>query len=238
MCILAGGLGTRLGEHVRDTPKPLLEVAGKPFVFHQLELLRHYGARRIVLCVGYLGELIERAVGNGSSLGLAVSYAYDPPKLAGTAGAVRAALPQLGDEFLVLYGDTYLRIDYLDVQRVFRASGMPALMTVLRNEGQWDTSNVLFADGRVVSYDKGNPTPEMKWIDYGLGVLTPEALNATDDPDLAVVYRVLAEQGRLAGYEATERFYEIGTPESLAETEAFLAEHLGQPVRNHAPERS
>jgi NDP-sugar pyrophosphorylase family protein len=236
VCILAGGLGTRLGEHVRHTPKPLVEVAGKPFVFHQLDLLRANGARRIVLCVGYLGELIERAVGDGSALGLEVSYAYDPPRLAGTAGAVRAALPQLGDEFLVLYGDTYLRIDYLDVQRTFRESGMPALMTVLRNEGRWDTSNVLYDEGRVVSYDKRSPTPDMKWIDYGLGVLTPEALEASDDADLAVIYRVLAEQGRLAGYEARERFYEIGTPAALAETEEFLANHLarpGEPVRNH-----
>lgn len=222
MCILAGGLGTRLGEQVRDTPKPLLEVAGKPFVFHQLELLREFAARRIVLCVGYLGELIERAVGDGSSLGLEVSYVYDPPKLAGTAGAVRQALPQLGDEFLVLYGDTYLRIDYLDVQRTFRESGLPALMTVLRNEGRWDTSNVLFEDGRVVSYDKRNPVPEMKWIDYGLGMMRREALEASGDEDLSEVYAEVARRGELAAYEASERFYEIGTPESLRETDAFL----------------
>jgi N-acetyl-alpha-D-muramate 1-phosphate uridylyltransferase len=237
VCILAGGLGTRLGEHVRDTPKPLLPVAGKPFVFHQLELLRRYGARRIVLCVGYLGERIEQAVGAGSSLGLEIAYSYDGPELAGTAGAVRQALPQLGDEFLVLYGDTYLRIDYADVQRAFRASGMPALMTVLRNDGRWDTSNVVFEHGRVTLYDKRNLVPEMKWIDYGLGMFSAEGLGATDEPDLADVYRELASQGRLAGYEATERFYEIGTPEALAETEAFLTSHLGLPtgeVRNHA----
>jgi NDP-sugar pyrophosphorylase family protein len=240
VCILAGGLGTRLGEQVRDTPKPLLPVAGKPFVYHQLELLRSYGAQRIVLCVGYLGERIEQTVGDGSELGLEVLYSYDGPELAGTAGAVRQALPQLGDEFMVLYGDTYLRIDYADIQRAFRESGMPALMTVLRNEGRWDTSNVVF-DGRLVTvYDKRNRTPEMQWIDYGLGVLTADALDVTDDTDLATVYRTLAEQGQLAGYEATERFYEIGTPEALAETEAFLAYHLGgsgEHVRNHAGER-
>lgn len=222
VCILAGGLGSRLGEQVRDTPKPLLEVAGEPFVVHQLRLLRDNGARRIVLCVGYLGELIERAVGDGHSLGLEVSYSYDGPDLAGTAGAVRQALPQLGDEFLVLYGDTYLRIDYLDVQRAFRESGLPALMTVLRNDGRWDTSNVLFAGGRVVSYDKRNPTPEMSWIDYGLGMMRRDALEVSDDADLAGLYAELARRGELAGYEATERFYEIGTPDSLLETDEFL----------------
>jgi N-acetyl-alpha-D-muramate 1-phosphate uridylyltransferase len=223
VCILAGGLGTRLGERVRDTPKPLLPVAGRPFVFHQLELLRRYGARRIVLCVGYLGEEIERVVGDGSELGLEVLYAYDPPDLAGTAGAVRGALQLLGEEFLVLYGDTYLRIDYLDVQRAFRESGLPALMTVLRNEGRWDTSNVVFEDGLVKVYDKQQLTPDMHWIDYGLGMLAAPALDVTADADLAAVYRKLAQRGQLAGYEATERFYEIGTPDALSETESFLA---------------
>ena len=223
VCILAGGLGTRLGERVRDTPKPLLPVAGRPFVFHQLELLRRHGARRIVLCVGYLGEEIERVVGDGSELDLEVLYAYDPPDLAGTAGAVRGALHLLGEEFLVLYGDTYLRIDYMDVQRAFRESGMPALMTVLRNEGRWDTSNVVFADGLVKVYDKQHLTPDMHWIDYGLGMLSAAALDVTGDADLAAVYRELARRGELAGYEATERFYEIGTPHALSETETFLA---------------
>ena len=222
VCILAGGLGTRLGEQVRDTPKPLLPVADEPFVFHQLRLLREYRARRIVLCVGYLGERIEETVGDGAALGLEVSYSYDGPELAGTAGAVRQALPQLGNEFLVLYGDTFLQIDYLDVQRVFRESGLPALMTVLRNDGRWDTSNVLFADGRVMCYDKRDPTPEMKWIDYGLGMMRRDALEASDAVDLAEVYAELARRGQLAGYEASERFYEIGTPDSLRETDEFL----------------
>jgi NDP-sugar pyrophosphorylase family protein len=220
VCILAGGLGTRLGEAVRDTPKPLLEVAGRPFALWQLDLLRSYGARRIVMCVGYLGERIEAVV--GSPFGLDVRYVYDPPELAGTAGAVRGALDLLGERFLVLYGDTYLRIDYADVARALVASGKPALMTVLRNEGRWDTSNVVLDGGRIVRYDKANPTPDMRWIDYGLGALTPAALDEPGD-DLAEIYARLAERGELAGYEATERFYEIGTPDSLAETSAFLA---------------
>jgi MurNAc alpha-1-phosphate uridylyltransferase len=224
VCILAGGLGTRLGSATRNVPKPLLEVAGRPFVFWQLELLRRHGAQRAVLCVGYLGEQIEAAVGDGAGLGLEVEFAYDPPDLAGTAGAVRAVLDRLGEEFLVLYGDTYLRIDYRAVQRAHEASGLPALMTVLHNRGRWDTSNVLFDGARVLRYDKRAPGPEMEWIDYGLGALTPAALAAAPDADdLSDVYRVLAERGRLAGFEATERFYEIGTPDSLAETSAFLA---------------
>jgi prepilin-type processing-associated H-X9-DG protein len=217
VCILAGGLGSRLGAASRDLPKPIVEVAGKPFLAHVLELLRSHGAQRVVLCVGYLGELIENRLGDGAQFGLELRYRYDPPGLAGTAGAVRAALDDLGERFLVLYGDTYLRVDYADVAR----RPGEAVMTVLENAGRWDRSNVLYADGRVLRYDKRDPTPDMRWIDYGLSVLTPGVLGSEDD--LADVFARLAAEGRLAGYLATERFYEIGTPEALAETEAFLS---------------
>ncbi len=226
VCILAGGLGTRLGGIVADTPKPLLEVAGEPFLRHQLRLLRHYGASEIVICVGYRGERIEAVLGDGADLGLTVRYVYDGPELRGTAGAIRGAEKLLGEAFLVLYGDTYLRIDYAEVQRAFEASGLPALMTVLRNEGRWDTSNVRLEDGRAF-YDKRHPTPDMAWIDYGLGVLRANALDAAgpDEPDLVAVYHELSKRGELAAYMATERFYEIGTPDALAETDAFLRAH-------------
>jgi NDP-sugar pyrophosphorylase family protein len=225
VCILAGGLGSRLGDAVADTPKPLLPVAGRPFLFHQLELLRRFGAQRVVLCVGYLGSQIQDAVGDGSAFGLDVHYSEDGPIQIGTAGAVRKALPLLGERFLVLYGDTYLRIDYADVDRHAAACGQPALMTVLRNDGRWDTSNAEFADGRV-RYDKFVPDPSMRYIDYGLSVLTRDALELTDPSasDLATVFTQLSAAGRLAGYEATERFYEIGTPAALAEAAAFLAD--------------
>jgi NDP-sugar pyrophosphorylase family protein len=227
VCILAGGLGTRLGELVETVPKPLIEVAGAPFLVHQLRLLASYGAERVVLCIAYKGELIEQALGDGSALGLGIhiDYRYDGPATGGTAGAVRGALDLLpADGFLVLYGDTYLRIDYRAVADRFRGSGCPALMTVLRNEGRWDTSNVLLDGDRVARYDKHAPTPEMAWIDYGLSALTAEALNAAgpNADDLADVFSVLSREGGLAAYEATERFFEIGTPAALAETDSFL----------------
>lgn len=221
ICILAGGRGTRLGARVADTPKPLLEVAGEPFLFHQLRLLAEHGARRAVLCVGYLGELIEAGVGS-RRYGIEIEYSYDSPDLDGTLGAIRRALPLLGDRFLVLYGDTYLRLDYRDAVRSWERSGTSGLMCVLRNEGRWDTSNALYRDGRVLAYDKRNPTPEMRWIDYGLGGLRADAVTGGES-DLAALYRDLAERGELCGYEVTERFHEIGTPAAFAETEAFLS---------------
>jgi NDP-sugar pyrophosphorylase family protein len=223
VCILAGGLGTRLGERVRDTPKALLEVAGRPFLLHQLALLAAHRAREAVVCVGYRGEQVEGVIGD-ERFGVRLRYSYDAPGLDGTLGAVRRALPLLGERFLVLYGDTYLRIAYEAVDAAWRDSGLPAVMTVLRNDGRWDTSNVVLRGDRVERYDKRNPTPDMRWIDYGLGGLEARALAAVDpeEPDLAVLYERLAARGELLGYEAVRRFYEIGTPESLAETDAFL----------------
>jgi NDP-sugar pyrophosphorylase family protein len=212
-----------MGERVRDTPKPLLEVAHEPFLFHQLRLLAAHDAREVVLCVGYRGEQIESRIGT-ERFGIRVQYSFDAPRLDGTLGAVRRALPLLGERFLVLYGDTYLRIDYADVARFWRESGLPAVMSVLRNEGRWDTSNVHFEDGRVRAYDKYAPTPDMHWIDYGLGGLTVDALAVVDDDesDLAGLYHRLSVLDRLCGFEATERFYEIGTPSGLEEADAFL----------------
>ena len=187
-----------------------------------MELLRAHGARRIVIAVGYLGGLIEEHVADGARFGLEVLFVHDGPEPVGTAGAVRRALPLLGDEFMVLYGDAYLRVDYADVARAFRRSGLPALMTVYRNRGRWVPSNAVYDEGRVIAYDKASPPPGAEWIDYGLLAFARSALEANSRTDLADVTRDLAAAGRLAGYRASERFYEIGTLESLGETDRFL----------------
>jgi NDP-sugar pyrophosphorylase family protein len=223
ICILAGGLGTRLGGQVATTPKPLLEIAGEPFLLHQLRLLAANAAKEVVLCVGYLGEQIDERIGR-EQFGIRIEYSYDEPGLDGTLGAIRRALPLLPDRFLVLYGDTYLCLDYGAAVRAWEASGCRGLMTVLRNEGRWDSSNVLYRDGRVIAYNKTAPGSDMRWIDYGLGGLEASALELVprDERDLSQLYTRLAQLGELSGYEIHDRFYEIGSPESLAETEAFL----------------
>jgi NDP-sugar pyrophosphorylase family protein len=224
VAILAGGLATRMHPVTQTIPKSLIEVAGRPFIEHQLELLRAEGVQNVVLCVGYRGEMIEAHVGNGNRFGLSVKYSFDGDKLLGTGGALRRALPLLGKEFFVLYGDSYLDIDYAAVQATYRESQKPALMTVFRNEGQWDTSNVLFDSAKIVRYDKRNPTADMKYIDYGLGILSHDLLKqaVTEVFDLADIFAEMAAGGRLAGFEATKRFYEIGAPSGLALTERHL----------------
>jgi NDP-sugar pyrophosphorylase family protein len=149
VAILAGGLATRLRPMTETVPKSLLELNGELFAVHQLRLLQSKGVRRVVFCVGHLGELIQQTIGNGSALGLQVDYSFDGPALLGTAGAVRNALSRLGDSFFVMYGDSYLPCDYAAISRQFQASRVLGMMTVFRNEGKWDTSNVEFEAGGV-----------------------------------------------------------------------------------------
>lgn len=226
LAILAGGLATRLRPITETIPKSLVSVAGRPFIEHQLEQLQREGIRRVVLCVGYLGEMVRDVVGDGSRFGLRVDYSFDGPKLLGTGGALRQALPLLGDTFFVLYGDSYLPIPFAPVAETFLKSGKQGLMTVYRNEGSYDTSNVVFADGRIRIYDKKAKLPEMRHIDYGLELLKPAAFEpfaGREAFDLAELLQNLLSRDQLAGHEVTTRFYEIGSHAGLNELDTLLA---------------
>ena len=228
VAILAGGLATRLRPITQTIPKALIEVAGKPFIHHQLDYLKKQGIEQVVLCIGYLGEMIQEVVGDGSTFGLRVIYSPDGPVLLGTGGDLRQALPMLGEDFFVLYGDSYLPVDFRAVQEAYLASHQPALMTVLKNGDRWDKSNVLFDQGRLVEYNKEQTSPQMHYIDYGLGILNSQVLKSypPGEPfDLAKVYNGLSINGELAGYEVFERFYEIGSHSGISETEAYLLQY-------------
>jgi len=227
VAILAGGLATRLRPITEEIPKSLIEVAGEPFICHQLEYLRKQGINSVVLCIGFLGEMIQEVVGDGSRWDMHVSYSPDGPALLGTGGALRQALPLLGEHFFILYGDSYLPIDFSDVEKIYAASGKKGLMTVLKNQNRWDKSNVEFDVGQITEYNKTRIRPQMHYIDYGLGLLQNAALQAYpagQSFDLSKVYNDLSLTGDLAGYEVFERFYEIGSHQGIADTQAYLLE--------------
>lgn len=225
VAILAGGLATRLRPITEKVPKVLVPVAGKPFLEHQLALLRREGITRAVLCVGHLGEMVQRDFGDGSAHGVKLEYSFDGPVLLGTGGALKRALPMLGERFFVLYGDSYLPIPFRPVAEFFERSGRSGLMTVFQNEGRYDTSNVVFGDGEIKVYDKKHKLPEMRHIDYGLSLFKASVFDEWpgDKPfDLADVMQRLVAQKQLAGYEVKQRFYEIGSHAGLAELETLL----------------
>ncbi len=237
--ILCGGLGTRIRAIAGDRPKSLLPVGGRPFIEHQLELLAQSDVRDIVLCVGVGADAIETHVGDGRRWGVRVAYSREPPEaLLGTGGALVNALGLLRDWCFVLYGDSYLPADYRPMARAFLESGAPAMMSVFRNEGRWDSSNARVEQGRVVFYSKSAAPGEADWIDWGLLALRREVIaryvGAHTPLDLSVMLRDLVAAGDLAAWLAPTRFYEIGKPEGWQELDRHLrergADHCSKPT--------
>ena len=229
--ILAGGLATRLRPITEKIPKALVEVGGQPFIAHQLRLLKSHGVRSVVISAWYKGEMIREYVGEGDRFGVDVQYAFDGDNPLGTAGAIRHALSLLNGPFFVLYGDSYLPCDYSNIQLHFERHLQPGLMTIYRNHGKWDTSNVEMRNNEILCYDKKNRTPRMEFIDYGLGLFKPEvfvSLPQGQPADLADTYQKLVAHHALLAYEVKQRFYEVGSFEGLRELDALLTHDPNQ----------
>lgn len=227
--ILAGGLGTRMRPLTETCPKTLLPVGGHPFAYHQLHWLAAQGIDEVVYSIGHHGDMIRRYWSEEPSPVRSIRYVDEGEQLRGTAGALRLAHEQgaLAESFFVLYGDSFLPVDFAPIWRAFQTSGQPALMTVLCNEGRWDSSNVIYQPGTrdqglVVLYDKSG-VPGMKYIDYGLSCFHRGLFDDETPSDLAALFHQLSLTGCLAGFEVHERFYEIGSPSGLRDLEQYLA---------------
>jgi N-acetyl-alpha-D-muramate 1-phosphate uridylyltransferase len=231
VAILAGGLATRLRPITEKIPKALIEVARQPFIAHQLRLLKSHGVSSVVILAWYKREMISDFVGDGNRFGMEVQYAFDGERPLGTAGAIRHALPLLKGPFFVLYGDSYLPCNYADIQAHFDRHKQLGLMTVYRNHGKWDTSNVEMGNDQILCYDKKNRTPRMKFIDYGLALFRPEVFTAIpqgQSADLAEIYQKLVAHQDLLAYEVRQRFYEVGSFEGWLELDELLTRDPNQ----------
>jgi len=231
--VLAGGLGTRMRPRTDTMPKALLPVAGRPFAERQVELLVDNGVDDIVFAVAYLGHMIQDTLGDGRRWGIGIRYVDEGDHRRGTGGATRLFVDSglADDDFAVLYGDSYLPIDYQAVWDAYATADRPALMTVIRNHDRWDTSNAELAEGRV-RYRKGaGPETGMTYIDYGLSVVSArvvsERIPRDAVSDLAELFTDLGERGMLAGFEVYERFYEVGSESGIADLEDMLARRTG-----------
>lgn len=220
--ILAGGLATRLHPITVTIPKALIEVVGNPFIYHQLDLLNENGITDVILCIGHLGNLIEEKLGNKYK-NITIKYSYDGPKLLGTGGAIKKAIKDIESSFGVLYGDSYLPINYKNIIEHFTNCKKQGLMTVFKNENKFDVSNITFLNGNIVEYNKKQINDQMKYIDYGFSILSKTSFNETEEIfDLSEIIIRLININQLAGYEVYERFYEIGSFTGLKELESKL----------------
>jgi NDP-sugar pyrophosphorylase family protein len=222
--ILAGGLGTRMRPLTDAIPKTLLPVGGRPFAAYQLDWLARHGVTEVVYCIGHQGDQIRRYWAAHASPVASLRWVDEGEQLRGTGGALRLALAEgvLDESFFVLYGDSFLPIDFAPVWRVFESGHTPALMTVLRNEGRWDVSNVVYSNGLVRLYDKRASHAEMFYVDYGLSAFRRPVIEQSTEADLSALFHRLSLAGNLAGFEVTERFYEIGSPQGLRDLELLL----------------
>ena len=205
-------------------PKTLLPVAGRPFAYHQLGWLAAQGINDVVYSIGHQGDRIRRYWDQEPAPVAKIRYVDEGQRLRGTAGALRLACEQgvLDERFFVIYGDSFLPVEFGPIWSAFQASKQPSLMAVLRNEGRWDRSNVMYEPGRVVLYDKA-AAPGLQYIDYGLSCFRRDVFEHPVPTDLAVLLHELSVSGRLAGFEVHERFYEIGSPAGLRDFEHYLA---------------
>jgi len=224
--ILAGGLATRLRPITETIPKSLIDINGEPFVFHQLKLLKSKGISNIVFCTGYLGDMIENVVGNGALFGMTIKYVNDGNTLLGTGGAVKNALPLLGESFFIMYGDSYLDCDYSQVQNIYNTQSFPGVMTIFENNDLWDKSNVEYnkEENKIVSYSKVHKTQSMNYIDYGLSLVNKSIFNSCKKNffDLASLFEKLSRQGKLGGVNVNQRFYEVGSFDGVKELKKYL----------------
>jgi NDP-sugar pyrophosphorylase family protein len=227
--VLAGGLATRLRPITDTIPKALISINNIPFVLHQLDLFKRRGIKDVHFCLGYLGKMVEDIVlGSKFVDSMNINFYYDGDKLLGTGGAIRNVMNLLPNDFFVTYGDSYLDIDYKEVGLFFKANRLnekTALMTVFKNHNKWDSSNVVFKEGKVTLYSKKNKDPKMQYIDYGLGVLTKKDFESYKEGsifDLADIYEGLSVNGNLLGIPMKQRFYEIGSFDGINDISNYL----------------
>jgi N-acetyl-alpha-D-muramate 1-phosphate uridylyltransferase len=225
IAILAGGFATRLGSLTKDFPKCLIEINGRPFIDWQMDLLVAAGYSEFVFCLSYKSEMVQEHLHDGKQWGVNVKYSLDGETQLGTGGAVKKALPLLGEEFALIYGDSYLPVEYSEIETAFKRSADLALMTIYRNGNEHDASNVEFTDGKLVNYEKGRLDPKMQYIDYGLTHFRAEAFRQTLNQqafDLSEICHKLASEKKMSGFEVFNRFYEIGSVQGIQDISDYL----------------
>lgn len=227
MVILAGGLATRLRPITKELPKSLIQILGKPFLEYQLDFLNRGGIKDVVLCVGYLGDKIEKHFGNGSKFGVNIRYSYEDKNLLGTAGALKNAEQMLEDPFFLMYGDSYLFLDFETIITHLRKFDKLGLMVVYKNYDRYDRSNVVVQGNLVSQYSKKGKADGMVWIDYGASILRRKALEPVPQNQaysLEELFPQLIEHKQLLAFEVNRRFYHIGYPEGLEEFKRYMSE--------------
>jgi NDP-sugar pyrophosphorylase family protein len=225
--ILAGGLATRMLPLTLEIPKSLLDVNDFPFIYYQLKWLKKQNITDVVISIGHLGDCIQNYVKNGEQFGLNVTYVKESVPL-GTAGALKLAydLSMLDDKFYVMYGDSFLPINFEEVNNSFNNK---TLMTFFKNNNLLDKSNIIRYTDHIL-YDpkyKLNNQNEYKYIDFGLSIIKKDIISnipSNTKYNLSDFFHDLSINNSLQGFEVYTRFFEIGSFQGLNDFRSFVNE--------------
>ncbi len=227
--ILAGGLGTRLRPITEKIPKPLVAVGGQPFLTWQLRECLRQNYKNVLLLVSYLGEQIQAHYGDGSSLGLSISYSFEGRPL-GTGGALKNAFHELDESFFILNGDSFLRAPMAELEKSFEDSGAEVLISTYDNRIQTPVKeNILAQDGWVTRYQKaGGRENGLQVVDSGIYLMKKSAIAKIKQEKFQMedLWPDLIKRKKLFSYAVNERFYDIGTPERLIEFEEKIHDYF------------
>jgi NDP-sugar pyrophosphorylase family protein len=223
--ILCGGLATRLEHLTKNIPKSMIEIKNKPFLEYQIENLKRSNIKDIVLCVGHLSEQIKNYFGDGEKFDVNIKYSHDGDKQLGPIGALKNTESLIEDIFFILYGDSYLNLDYQKMYSYFKTQNKLGLMAVYKNFNRFDKSNLIVKDDMIVAYGEKERTKEMIYIDYGTSLLRKKALNLIPKNTFFTTgefFSNLISKNELLAFEVKERFYHIGNPDALKEFSNYI----------------
>lgn len=226
--ILAGGFGKRLAPLTFLVPKPMAPVLGRPYLEYQIDWLKLYGITDILILTGYLGEAIEGYFKDGSEFGVKVSYSREKSPL-GTAGGLKLAEDKLEPYFALIYGDSFLPVDYTALEKFFLVCGLTGAVVVYGNhpyDAGVNGNTRLTAEGLIEEYRKDSEDKRFSFTEAGVMVLKKDVtdlimknvnLSLENDifPDLIV-------KKELCAYISKVPFYDIGTPERIKRFEEAL----------------
>lgn len=235
--VLAGGLATRLHPITLSIPKCLVPCGGHSFVDYTLAWMGANGVRRATYVVGHLGEMVIEHLQSVRYPGLTVDWISEGDIRRGTGGAVDLACArgEVGEDFLLMYGDSFLPVDFSAVWESARRLRAPALMTVFHNRGELDRSNLHFQPPLVTLYSKDPEVQhheKFQYVDFGLSYWRTEIWrkNSLNQAawDLSTLMAKQAASGLMFGLEVHTRFYEIGSPTGLKDFDLLLQGKIDQ----------
>ena len=218
--LLCGGKGTRVSRYTKHVPKCLIDINGKPFLYHQLKFLKKNNIKKVIISSGYLSKKIKDYLKKDIRF-INFKIKEDGKKLLGTGGAVLKSLNFLKKNFFVIYGDSYLRFRLKELKKDKK---LPT-MAIFKNYNKYDKSNVEIKKYEFIHYHEKKNRNKCKFIDYGVSYLNKDIFKnykKNKKFDLSALFQDISKKNMLKGHIVKKRFYEIGSYKGIKDLKKFI----------------